>query len=426
VNIPAELPRLPACARPLMLFAAAATLAGCEGTIIGPGSGLLTDATRALALGAQHACVLTERGEAFCWGTSSHGQLGMGSRDISSVPVPVAGGHRFVAIHAGGRHTCALTADGDAYCWGDNGFGQLGDGTSSQALVPTPVAGGLKFAALSVGGWTHTCGRATDGRLFCWGSDQDGQLGLAAPETCIGGSGEIPCSRTPREVALGGTASAVDAGFFHTCALRTGGVATCWGNNVFGQMGSGSTGDRVPPTDVAGPVRFGSVSAGAVHTCGLDANGSAYCWGNGFAGALGVGGVEESLMPIAVSGGLTFRQISASKGNSILTHTCAVRSDGSAYCWGSDTSGQLGGGGATEICGSAPGAQFPCSTTPGPVSGAQTWAVIRTGTHFTCGIDTTGAAFCWGLNEVGQLGNATMGNAATPQAVSGGLRLPRG
>jgi alpha-tubulin suppressor-like RCC1 family protein len=377
-------------------------------------------------VGERHACVLTEQGEAFCWGGGESGQLGHGILTISEVPVRVAGDHRFVAIHAGGRQTCALTGDGDAYCWGANNSGQLGTGLTASESRPTLVAGGLKFASLSVGGFAHACGRTTDGLVYCWGSDQFGQLGSTPAETCAAGSVEIACSRTPRQVTLGGAASGVSAGFDHTCALRTDAAALCWGDNTAGQMGTGTVAANVPPTAMVGSVRFASLASGSLHGCGVAADGRAYCWGDGRMGALGVPGITESLAPTLVSGGHTFGRISASHGNTSLAHTCAVDRDGRAFCWGSNQDGQLGiGDEAAESCVSRSGQMFPCSQAPRAVSGGESWAAVAAGRHFTCGISTAGAAFCWGLGEVGQLGTGMTGSAATPQPVSGGLRLPR-
>jgi alpha-tubulin suppressor-like RCC1 family protein len=418
--------RLAPAARCLVSIAPLALLAGCD-SITGSGGGApRLDPQRALAVGERHACVLTEQGEAFCWGGGESGQLGHGILTISEVPVRVAGDHRFVAIHAGGVQTCALTNDGDAYCWGSNRSGQLGTGLSTSESRPTPVAGGLKFESISVGGFAHACGRTTDGLIYCWGSDQFGQLGFTPTETCTVGTGEIACSRTPQQVALGGAASGVSAGFVHTCALRTDAPALCWGDNTAGQMGTGIIEERGPPTAMAGSVRFASLASGSLHGCGLAADGRAYCWGDGRMGALGVPGTTESLTPAAVSGGHTFRRISASHGNTSLAHTCAVDRDGRAHCWGTNANGQLGiGDEAAESCVARFGPTFPCSTAPRAVSGGESWAAIAAANSFTCGISTAGEAFCWGLGEVGQLGTGRTASAATPQPVTGGLRLPR-
>ncbi len=411
----------------LMLLASLTLLtAGCDSPTDPDESGRL-EPQRALAVGEQHACVLTEDGEAYCWGGNGTGQLGNNSIANSPVPVKVAGGLRFVEIRAGGRHTCALTADGDAYCWGANGVGELGNGRSTPDVVPALVAGGLKFASLGGGGFQHTCARTRDGQVYCWGGDRNGQLGYATTETCAFGGGTIGCSRTPRQATLPGSASAVSAGFLQSCALRSGGVATCWGDNSAGQLGTNTTGTHTAPTDVAGSVRFASLSGGSLHTCGLDSSGRGYCWGDGTVGTLGTSSTTASLVPVPVSGGLAFRQVSASSGNSVLGHTCAVTSDGRGYCWGANQLGQLGVLDAGQTCTSRIGSTVSCSQAPRAVTGSEQWAAVAAGSHFTCAINTVGTAFCWGANGAGQLGSgSTASSSAVPQPVSGGLRLPRG
>jgi alpha-tubulin suppressor-like RCC1 family protein len=416
--------RVQAAARALLLFVLMPLLGGCGDSPTGPGAGVLTDPMRALAVGEEHACVLTEEGEAYCWGSNGSGQLGTGTLAGSATPVRVAGGRRFVAIHAGFAHSCALTADGEAYCWGSNRFGELGTGSSAAAWEPTPVAGGLRFTALDVGGFQHTCGRTADGRLFCWGGDRNAQLGFPTTETCAFGTGTIGCSRTPQQVPLAGEIAAVSAGFLHTCTLQTGGVALCWGDNAAGQLGIGSTGQYVPPTAVAGTVRFSALSSGSLHGCGLDAGGRAHCWGDGSMGALGTGSTTTNLVPAAVDGDHVFRQISVSRGNIAFGHSCAVTSDGRAYCWGANSAGQLGNTATGQMCTSRTGT-VPCSHSPRAVDGTESWAVVASGPQFTCGISTGGAGFCWGLNASGQLGTGDTQSAATPRAVGGALRLPR-
>ena len=205
----------------------------------------------ALAAGQQHTCGLVAGGTTYCWGSNAWGQIGDGTvGTYRTAPVAVSGGRTFTSLVAGALHTCGLVAGGTAYCWGYNNYGQIGDGTSgvngdSSANRTTPVAvsGGLTFTALVAGG-RHTCGLVLGGYAYCWGFNQYGQLG---DET----TGNI--RKAPVAVSGGLTYTALVAGVFHTCGLATGGTAYCWGSNGSGQLGDGTTGtNRLAPVAAGG------------------------------------------------------------------------------------------------------------------------------------------------------------------------------
>src|SRR6266566_809256 len=171
---------------------------------------LIADATRfqSLSVGGYHVCGLTPDGTAFCWGGGTHGQLGNGAEESSPRPVRVDAPLVFRSISAGGSHTCAVTAEGVAYCWGSNDSGQLGNpnthdncGEGVCSRRPQAVAGDLRFTVISAGG-SHTCGVATGGAVYCWGSNEDGQLGVPrGRKQCGFGQEAEPCSLTPLRVS---------------------------------------------------------------------------------------------------------------------------------------------------------------------------------------------------------------------------------
>lgn len=216
--------------------------------------------------------------------------------------------------------------------------------------------------------------------------------------------------------------TSVSAARDHSCALMPDGTAYCWGGGGDGQLGNGinrftpgiTTADSPTPVAVIGGLKFASVSAGgSSHTCGLTNTGSAYCWGFGDQGQLGDGSTTlpapSSAVPIPVVGGLTFKSISAG-GTTAHGHTCGITTINTTYCWGFGLYGQLGDGSTNSA-----------TTTPTLVSGGLTFASVSTGSSHTCGVTTTGAAYCWGYNQFGQLGNGTTNNSAVPVPVSGGL-----
>lgn len=251
----------------------------------------------ALSAGGYHTCGLTTAGAAYCWGLNYRGEVGDGTTTNQSAPTAVGtpAGVTFVALTVGGAHTCGLTAAGAAYCWGDNGNGQVGDGTATNRTAPTPltVPDGVGYVALTAGN-EHTCGLTPAGAAYCWGRNQRGQLGDSTTTN----------RGTPTRVAAppGVAFVALTAGGNHTCGRTRTGAAYCWGANESGELGDGTAADRLAPTAVAAPpgVAFAALSAGSVHSCGLTGAGAAYCWGDNGTGEIGDGTTTQRLTPTPV------------------------------------------------------------------------------------------------------------------------------
>jgi len=201
----------------------------------------------AIAAGDYHTCAIAVGGAAYCWGANDFGALGTGDSAFHATPTAVAGGHFFKAIAGGNVHTCGLTTGGDVYCWGSGWYGQVGNGSHSDEPAPVKVSGDRTYSAVSVGA-NHSCALAEGGTLYCWGGDGAAQLGGTASETCIYGPGptdNFPCTSTPIVAAGGQQFRALSAGSFHTCTVGMGGGAYCWGGNNEGQIGNGVAGSAV-------------------------------------------------------------------------------------------------------------------------------------------------------------------------------------
>ena len=213
-------------------------------------------------------------------GELGNGTIGEGSYADPTAPVAVRGGRTFTALVAGAHHTCGLVSGGTAYCWGSNEHGQLGDGTGGQTLVPVAVSGGRTFTAL-VAGFAHTCGLVSGGTAYCWGYNAFGQLGDG---TAGGLGGQSRANRTAPVAVSGGLPfTALVAGGYHTCGLVSGGTAYCWGWNQNGQIGDVNLGAyRMVPVAVSGGRTFTALVAGYLHTCGTETGGTTYCWGQGY------------------------------------------------------------------------------------------------------------------------------------------------
>ena len=315
---------------------------------------------RQVGAGYASTCGIATDYRAYCWGSNEWGQVGDGTRNPHLTPVAVTGGHLFRQIQISWVQTCAVTYSGDrAFCWGTNTSGQLGIGnnTGPEMLVasdgrhfsystrPVAVLGGLTFRHVT-SGVTHTCGVTTDNRVFCWGANRYGQVGDSSAGWFKFKPVRVAGNRQYRQV---------DAGQDYTCAVTTGNRAFCWGHGQFGVLGTGSESSSRYPKPVSGGLSFERISAtdGGARTCAETTANRAYCWGQNN-GTLGDGTTTSRLTPVAVVGGLSFRQVSAGG-----THVCGHTPEGRAYCWGFNLDGQLGIGNTSIVV----------SPTPVPVAG---------------------------------------------------------
>ena len=352
--------------------------------------------SKSIAAGGGHTCAVTEAGVVWCWGRNSNGQLGDGTTDNKLVPTQVSGPETgVVAVSAGGSHTCAVTEAGELWCWGSNQFGQLGDGTTMGKYVPTEVTGfGASVVAVSAGS-DHTCAVTEAGQLWCWGKNDYSKLGEGTTTNRY-----VPTQVSGLETGV----VAVSAGWYHTCAVTEAGLLWCWGWNEYGQLGEGTTSSRYLPaqvTDLAGVV---AVSAGAVHTCAVTEAGLLWCWGWNEYGQNGDGTTEDMHVPTQVTGFET--GVAAVSAWSV--HTCAVTEVGGLWCWGGNAYGGLGEG-TTED-----------KYVPTQVTGLATSVVaVSAGDAYTCAVTEAGGLRCWGYNARGELGNNTTNNGNVPTGVTG-------
>jgi alpha-tubulin suppressor-like RCC1 family protein len=278
-----------------------------------------------------------------------------------------------------------------------------GTGPSSDAQDMTPAAQAdpvavtnVSFAQIRAGSY-HSCGRTlTTGKLYCWGYNGYGQLG----------NGTLNNKKRPTAVSSALRFRWVGAGPYHTCAIATDSKAYCWGNNNYGQLGDGTYTNRWTPKLVGGGLSWQQIEVGGTyggHTCGLTTGGKIYCWGDNSSGQLGNGSAYyggNSWPTQASDGGVTYRQLTAGG-----YHSCAVSTTNVAYCWGEAGSGQTGNGGIFYE--------------PTAVLGGLAFRQVSAGRYHTCGTTTAGKAYCWGYGSEGALGNGTTTDRFSPRAVSG-------
>ncbi len=360
-----------------------------------------------LSLGYSHSCRLVSGDLVECWGSNLRGQISQGffAPGLSEPrlsPDSSVGGVTQLQIVAGELHTCALVTDGEVECWGRNDEGQLGDGTTTSSRTAVGVVGLDDAVALCVGEH-HSCAVIADGTVQCWGDNAAGQLG----DPYFGSS-----STSPVTIVGVDSVVAIACGHDHTCALSVFGAVRCWGENGMGELGNGTTTSSegvsevvTSESDTLGRVR--SISSDGAHTCTVDAAGVIACWGDNSHGELGDGTTTQrsNPEPITLGHGLTARSTGAG-----VHHTCAVASDGTAQCWGENSSGELGDG--TGVASSTP-------VDVASLTGINLVTSIDGGALSSCALVADGSLQCWGDNTYGQLGTGTNTSSLSPVAVSG-------
>lgn len=341
-----------------------------------------------ISVGASHACAVMTDSRVWCWGGNSLGQLGEGVAEWQPTPVAVAHlPNTMVAVSAGRMYTCALSRDGRVWCWGYNEHGQLGDGTTTSRARPMVVADlPTDITSISTGSF-HTCAVTASGSAWCWGNNFYGSLG----NNDVHGLYTKPVAVT----GITGGITALSAGYGHTCALMASGGVLCWGRNLEGQLGDGrvlqSTTARYSASVPSG---VQAITAGHSHTCALAADGRVLCWGAKYDKNLCDMMFTARGVPTEVE---TLSGVTAvDAGNS---HTCALTSAGGVVCWGGNYYGQAGNSSGRR-------------SDPLPVTNLSSGvSAITAGEEHTCALKQNGDVVCWGHQW-----------GATPTVIAG---LPR-
>ena len=331
-------------------------------------------------------------GKVSCWGRGDHGELGDGAfRDMApfgaATPVVVDGLDAVTQLVAGQYHLCAL-ASGDqrVRCWGGAFKGQLGDGSlhPAEAGVPRPLAIDLpNVVQLAANGGDHTCALLMDRTVRCWGDNLFGQLGSGSTDV------------TPSPVAVKGLTRVVQvaAGTTQSCAVLDDATVVCWGDGGVDST-TGSEIMHVAPVPIVGLGKVASVVVGNSVACSLSDDGHVKCWGEGDIGQLGDGLSNDSnLTPVDVQGLDHVVHLAAGRN-----HVCALRDDRTLKCWGSGEFGQLGDGKFHQ--------GFPNGvSSPTPATVFSDVREVACGGAHTCVRTFANAVKCAGNGNYGQLGD---------------------
>lgn len=290
-------------------------------------------------------------------------------------------------LAAGAGHSCAVVPGGDLHCWGWDEQGQLGDAAPHYSISEPVRADGLTDVVSVDGGSQHSCAVTGTGGVWCWGYNRWGQIGH--------GDGSSPS--TPNAVVGITTALAVATGGSHSCALLGDGSVWCWGHGYHGQLGSGSFIESNVPVQAAGISAASAIATGDSHSCAIVGAGAIKCWGRNHQGQLGNGAVDPDpgvLGAVDVFGISTAIALAAGSN-----HTCALLQGGAVRCWGDGGRGALGNGASVDY-----------SAVPVAVVGISDAIALASGDLHNCVVHSGGGMSCWGYNYFGTVGDGSNRN----------------
>ena len=331
-------------------------------------------------------------GKIFEWGYNDTGQLGDNSLTNRCTPISIGGNNKtFCAISSGRRNILGLEKNGQLWGWGYNLFGQLGNNTTNNKCTPVSILGAKKTFVAIAAGYSNTGSIDKNGQVWCWGNNNNGQLGNnTTDDKC-----------TPISIqGVKKTFCVITVGLATTASIDKNGQMWCWGYNIYGQLGNNSTVSRCTPISILGAKKtFCQVKSVTSNFISLDKNGQIWGWGRNDYGQLGDNSIQDKCTPVSIQGTKrTFCKIDAGS-----THTLAIDKTGRIWTWGSNTYGELGNNSTTLKC------------TPVSILGSnKTFCNIAGGYYYSLAIDKNGHVWGWGYNKYGQLGDNSVICRLTP------------
>ena len=384
-----------------------------------------------VATGHQHTCAiasnvdtdgksLTDDKTLWCWGNNDTGQLGINSTAHQSRPIKISHSKGWLLVSAGESHSCAVDKDEIVHCWGFNDHGQLANGFYTDTGLPRTFDLSSNWRTIA-SGYHHSCGlkgSSAPYTLWCSGFNSYGQLGI--------GSTSNQSTLTQISANNGDiihTWESLSTGPNHSCAIAINGakhLLFCWGNNSHGQLGSNialnNLGNNITIGNspqywwpngstqvVAGGIDdWRMVAAGANNSCGIKGLNELWCWGDNSSGQIANGYTPSSLLfaPTRIAGSWLTVTVGGVEDNG--GHICAIKTEGTLWCWGKNDTYQLG-----NYIPPTPAPSLTAGTdlsTPNEVNTDTDWVAVKAGERHTCALKSSGALWCWGDNSRGQTG----------------------
>jgi len=353
-----------------------------------------------VAGGGYYTAAIKTDGTLWTWGRNQYGGLGDNTFTNTSSPIQtIAGGTNWSQVACGSDHTTAIKTDGTLWVWGRNDFGLLGDNTISHKSSPVQtITGGTNWSQVACG-YYHTTAIKTDGTLWTWGYNSNGQLG----------DGTQTAKSSPVQTIAGGTNwKQVTGGYGHTTAIKTDGTLWSWGRNVNGELSDGtSTNTSSPIQTIAGGTNWSQVAGGAYHNMAIKTDGSLWTWGHNTFGQLGDSTITNKSSPIqTITGGTNWKYLTTNASASY-----AIDTSDNLLVWGDNSNGQM------LLPNSLEDRSSPVQT----ITGGTNWSQVACGHMHTTAIKTDGTLWTWGYNPNGALGDSTITAKSSPvQTVAGG------
>lgn len=284
-----------------------------------------------IAVGMSHSIAIRNNGTLWGWGSNSSGELGLGEKTYNKgTPFKINNASDWADVTCGSHFTIALKNDGTLWGWGDNDLGQLGIGDSKRKTKPTQIGKDNNWAKITCG-IAHVLAIKTDGTLWGWGDNIKYQLGLGIKDQST--------KNKPTRIGKDSDWTMITAGQNHSVGLKNDGTLFSWGDNNFGQLGTGNQSDCFKPTQIGNDTNWSIITAGFFHTIALKTDGSLWIWGDNTNNQLGILIIDNKF---AVNGNIVISPIRVEKDNDWKAisgghdFTIATKKDNTVWVWGNN------------------------------------------------------------------------------------------